>query len=329
MFKNQVKPQSLLLALIAGISLSCSTLKMDELQEEAFFLYPPEQPFPESSFMEVDGERLHIRQWKADVAGDPKGLVLLIHGVSGSSYNWRVLAPALAWEGWSVLSIDHPPFGFSGEAQPEGLSMDPQGKDAPSRARLLWHAINQITGRNDSRVVLLGHSLGRRIVSHMTLDQPGRVEKLILLAPAVYGKSAIPSLGKYWPFNCIVRNHANLVMENKAIVRFIMKKAYGRPMTHEEFIGNFAPFLRPGVIDACGEWAVVSVDSGEPAMEEIHTKSLILWARHDGIVRNRGHKLKKQMPRAEYVEIPGKSHCIMDTDGELVSSLVIDFLTGE
>ena len=116
------------------VAMSCSTTNEDLAKEKTLEMYPFEKPFSNSQFVYVDGVRLHIRRWSADDSETEKGTVLLVHGISGSSYNWRFLAPELALNGWNVLSIDIPPFGFSGEKQKQGDSLDPLKKDSISRA---------------------------------------------------------------------------------------------------------------------------------------------------------------------------------------------------
>jgi len=315
----------LLLFLLVCLLFSCQTTDIHQLKQQALEQYPLEQPFAESSFIYIKNTRLHIRMWENETGVMSKGWIILVHGVSGSSYNWRFLAPALAESGWKVLAVDLPPFGYSGEIQENG-SMDPLAKDSPARAELLWATVDYLTQSDNSSIVLLGHSLGGRIAAHMALAQPERIEKLILLAPAVYGKSAIPSFSKLWPFNRIVRNHADLLMDNPGVVKYVMKRAYGRKVNQEEYIGNLAPFLRPGVIDACGEWAVESIDTAAPEMQSIAAETLILWSRRDSIVHNQGNKLQSDMQHARFIELPGKSHCIMDTQGELVSSWILEFI---
>lgn len=298
------------------------------MKEEVLEIYPLEKPFPNSRFMYVNNARLHVREWdaRADESGGVKGNILLVHGISGSSYNWRFLAPALAQDGWQVFSVDIPPFGFSGEPQKEGPSLDPLNKDSASRALLLWQAVDLLSPDIKRPFVILGHSLGGRIACHMVLMRPDTVSGLILIAPAVYGNSVIPGITKYWPFKAIVQNSGPLVLENRNVMEFVMSRAYGRDVTHDEFLGNWAPFVRPGMSEACSEWAVESIDSQEPEITNIKTHTLILWSRKDKIVKNKGKWLLSRLDNSRYVEIKGKSHCPMDTHSDIVNREVLSFL---
>jgi len=316
--------------LISFLVVSCATVN-PQLKNEVKTRYPDEKPFEQSDFIYVQNTRLHYCLWIVDSGRyqQPKGTILLIHGVSGSTYNWRYLAPKLQENGWSVLSVDLPPFGFSGEKQAAGASFDPLPKDSNSRAELLWEATEKLVDRADLPLIVLGHSLGGRIATHMTLSKPDQVDKLILLAPAVYGNSATPGITKYWPFNTMVKKNSSRFMDNLSIMRYVMNKAYGRKVTEEEFYGNVAPFLREGVPEACGEWVIESLDSEEPEFGEIKAETLILWGKRDKIVKNKGRKLEAEMKNASYIEVPSKSHCIMDTDSELVLESILEFIGDE
>jgi len=319
--------RKLALLLVSLLIISCSTVN-NSLIEEVNNRYPPLKPFKESNFIDIKSTRIHYCQWVVDLESypNPKGTILLIHGVSGSTYNWRYLAPKLQQNGWNVLSIDLPPFGFSGEKQPSGVSFDPLPKDSNSRSELIWEVTEQVLDQTDFPLIVLGHSLGGRIATHMTLNRPKQVLQLILLAPAVYGSSATPKITKYWPFNKLVLNNSSRFMQNLDIMRYVMNKAYGRKITEDEFCGNVAPFLREGVPEACGEWVIESLDSEEPEFGKIAIETLILWGKKDRIVKNRGKKLEAEMLNAKYIEIPGKSHCIMDTDSEMVLHGILDFI---
>lgn len=308
--------------------LSCSSVDTNVLKKSALEKYPIDKPFPESEFIRVDGARIHIRQWKANIQNgeQAKGIVFLVHGVSGSTFNWRFLVPALVADGWDVLTADLPPFGFSGEKQPNSLALDPLPADSSSRANLLWHLFDTIYKEYNGSVILVGHSLGGRIASLMALSKPEKVSSLVLLAPAVYGSSAIPKITKYWPFNRVVFPGAEIGLGNMGVFRRVTNTASGKRVSNEELIGNWAPFLRAGVPEACAEWTIKSIDNEAPAVQNIIAPTLIFWSKYDPIVLNRGNHLQNQIPNSVYIEILGRSHCILETDSIVVNREMIKFL---
>ncbi len=97
--------------------------------------------------------------------------VLALHGVTGHGERWGVLADALP--GFRVLGVDlrghgrspwTPPWGIEQHVSDVLATMDALGLD---------------------RVPVLGHSFGGAIAVHLARTAPGRVERLVLLDPAL------------------------------------------------------------------------------------------------------------------------------------------------
>lgn len=116
-----------------------------------------------------DGLRLHYRE-----AGS--GLpVVFIHGsgpgASGHS-NFKQNYPQFATAGYRVIVPDLPGYGAS---------------DKPETTYSLDFFVSALRGLLDAldiqRCVLVGNSLGGAIALQMALDQPSRVQRLILMAP--------------------------------------------------------------------------------------------------------------------------------------------------
>lgn len=111
-------------------------------------------------------------------------VIVCIHGLTTPSYVWDGLTPALVQRGFRVLTYDLYGRGFS---------------DRPflRHDRALY--INQLTGLLDALglsvpVTLMGYSMGGSIATCLAAQQPERVKRLILLAPAGLGLS----LGPFW-----------------------------------------------------------------------------------------------------------------------------------
>lgn len=97
--------------------------------------------------------------------------VLALHGVTGHGERWRVLADALP--GDEVLGVDlrghgrspwTPPWGFEQHVADLLALLDAEGLD---------------------RVPVIGHSFGGAIAVHLSRTAPERVERLVLLDPAI------------------------------------------------------------------------------------------------------------------------------------------------
>lgn len=101
--------------------------------------------------------------------------ILLVHGTAAWSGFWRDVSTHLAGQGWRVIAIDLPPFGYSGR--------DPQARyDRTSQAARLSAVLNAAT---DRPAVIVGHSFGAGAATELALRSPGQVRSLILVDAAL------------------------------------------------------------------------------------------------------------------------------------------------
>lgn len=101
-------------------------------------------------------------------------VALCIHGLSTSSYVWGGVAKGLARMGYRVLVYDH--YG-------RGLSDTVRGRQDSA------FFLQQITDllaheKVESPLTVFGYSMGGAIAAHFVAAYPGKIDKLVLLAPA-------------------------------------------------------------------------------------------------------------------------------------------------
>lgn len=124
-----------------------------------------------STWTDVDGLRIHARTPSAPPPGAPT--VVLVHGLAVSHRYLMPLAAALAPD-HDVRVVDLPGF---------GLTYDP-GRvltvAEQSAALGAWLRTERV-----DRVVLLGHSYGAQVVTHLAAHDPGLVRALVLAGPTM------------------------------------------------------------------------------------------------------------------------------------------------
>jgi pimeloyl-ACP methyl ester carboxylesterase len=113
-------------------------------------------------------------------AGPP---VIILHGLLGSSGNWRSIARRLSAR-HRVFSLDLRNHGDSPHA--EDMSYATMAEDV--RAFLDAHGIEAAT--------VIGHSMGGKTAMRLALDHPGRMERLVVvdIAPSVSEHDHVPVL---------------------------------------------------------------------------------------------------------------------------------------
>jgi pimeloyl-ACP methyl ester carboxylesterase len=125
----------------------------------------------QSFFLSYKSSRIHYLQ-----GGHGNKLLLCFHGYGKTADSFAFLETSLAHE-FTLLAIDLP---FHGRTEwNEGLSFDTTDLLAiiGEMDRL------EITGQRDSKISLLGFSLGGRIALSLLEKIPGRIGKMVLLAP--------------------------------------------------------------------------------------------------------------------------------------------------
>ncbi|WP_010140501.1 alpha/beta fold hydrolase [Oceanicola sp. S124] len=108
-------------------------------------------------------------------AGDP--VAICIHGLTTPAYVWDAVAPQLAGMGYHVLTYDLLGRGWSdrpGGAQEAGFFT--------TQLSQLMAALDI-----DGPVTLFGYSMGAAVATAYAAEHPGRIEKLVLVAPAGMG----------------------------------------------------------------------------------------------------------------------------------------------
>jgi len=127
---------------------------------------------PPSSFIELRGQRVHLRD--EGPRDDPLPIVLL-HGTSASLHTWEGWVAALRGQR-RVISVDLPGFGLTGP----NASADYRGD---SYARFVLDLADAL---RVERFVVGGNSLGGEIAWRTASLAPARVERLILVDAGGY-----------------------------------------------------------------------------------------------------------------------------------------------
>jgi alpha-beta hydrolase superfamily lysophospholipase len=142
---------------------------------------PPVQT--SDAFVMPDGLRLPYRSWLPD--GEPWAVVLALHGMNDSRDAWEIPAPQFTAAGIAVFSPDQRGFGDTSVRGywPGG---DGLAADAAEMARLLRLRYPE------ARLILMGESMGAAVLMRMaTGPNPPKVDGYVLIAPAVWGRSAM------------------------------------------------------------------------------------------------------------------------------------------
>ena len=131
------------------------------------------------------GEKLHYKIWRAD---DPKGIILLMHGVQSHSGRWRNAASVLVPKGYTLYGAD-----FRGHGNSSGIRGHIDNFDEYiSDSKKIYQIVNK-NEKKDLPKFLLGHSMGAIVAIHYFAKYPEDFKGIILTGAG--NKQNIPITG--------------------------------------------------------------------------------------------------------------------------------------
>lgn len=233
-------------------------------------------------------------------------VLLILHGWGSSSNSWTRIQGELAKDGFCVVCLDMPGFG---ETSPPSEAW---GVDSYASFVLTF-----IDSMSVERIVLLGHSFGGQVAVKIAAEHPEIVEKLILVAPAVFRQEtglsqktlsalakAAGSLMYLFPIDKLRNNARSLLymmLRRRDYLRAegVMRDVFGR-VVREDVSGL-----------AC----------------KITAPTLLLWGEQDNLVPiEDAHALQKRIANSELRIIPSAGHSPQSTALEETISFIRTFL---
>ncbi|HEY2179882.1 MAG TPA: alpha/beta hydrolase [Caulobacteraceae bacterium] len=169
-------------ALTAGALGACAPTLQQAERPAAAFTGPR---LEKDVFVSFDGARLGLTRWDA-LGGPPKAVIIGVHGMDDYANAFHLAAADWARRGITTLAFDQRGFGRSpgrGVWAPDALSIE-------DLRTLVVLARQTYPG---AIIAVAGESLGGAIaIEAFASDRPPAADRLILLAPAVWGWSRQP-----------------------------------------------------------------------------------------------------------------------------------------
>jgi len=277
-----------------------------------------QEPQAQAMFVNVQGARVHYVH-----AGEGRALVL-IHGLVGSTLDWRRVMPALA----SVASV------YALDLVNMGKSQRVADIDAGLQA-----TADRIAATMDALGVekadIAGHSHGGAATLMFAALYPARVRSLILLAPA----------NPYSSYRFLVRFYGTAVGRMLAkmspyfprwMQRIALGRMYGDPAripkgSLEGYVDSLRiPGTVPHVLAIVRRWFadMAKLEVLLPSLAEVPT--LLIWGDRDRAVDPRSAKqLQRILTRSELKIVPGGGHVLPDEMPEESSAILREWVQRE
>ena len=264
----------------------------------------------------ADGARLRLVE-SGSSTGAP---VLLVHGFGASSYQWRLLLPALAAAGWRVLAPDLPGHGFS------QLAFDAGEYTRAAYARRMLMLLDAL---GIDRAPVIGHSMGGAVAAEMAWQQPSRVERLALLSPAGFGR--VPRRARLLRRVPDALAPIARLFASRAAAHVVLGDVYGpggtwTPRDEEELL---APYAQRDIYRSMLR-TIKEFDfrlHRAPALTQLPAGTLVVFGTHDRVVQPVDAETRvRAIPGGRLVMLPRIGHLPQVEAAEQVANLLKEFL---
>lgn len=269
---------------------------------------------------EVDGGRVNV----LDIGSGDRTPVVFVHGLSGCWQNFLENIPFVS-QSRRVVALDLPGFGES--------AMPRERISIPHYARVVQQVCER---RGIEKASVVGNSMGGFIAAELTIQQPVRVERLVLVSAA-----GISSSNVYRAPALTVGRIGAAVMANETVDnRRIAARVRGRQMAlalvarHPRLLAAdvaYEALLRgankPGFFGALR--ACIEYDYRE-RLTEIEAPTLIVWGENDSILSVRdADEYERLIPNTKKLLMRDTGHVPQVERPEAFNSELLEFLDAQ
>lgn len=271
-----------------------------------------------SQFVSVDGAKVHYQEF----GEHSNPVMILIHGYTASVYVWKTVAPMLADAGFRVIAVDLIGFGYS--EKPGWFDYTIQ-----SQSRMISRFMNRL---GIGRATIVGSSYGGAVALNLTLDNPERVEKLVLVDAVCNDEAKNHPILRLASIRGVGETITPLLLDSKAFLKFRMRGTLSKSNHHMISSDRIDNIRRPlhaadghrSVLTTSRNW---SANRLEQDAHLINQPTLIVWGEHDTVIPiKNGYKLHEEILNSRFVVLQDCGHVPQEEKSELFTELLTEFL---
>ncbi|MBI3097611.1 MAG: alpha/beta fold hydrolase [Planctomycetes bacterium] len=250
-------------------------------------------------------------------------VILCLHGLGGSAYDWRAQLEPLAAAGFRVIAPDLLGAGYTDK--PAG---GPGTYSVASQATLVGQLCDALGVRD---AVCLGNSYGGGVSLTLAFGRPECVRALVLCDPVCF-RQELPSYVALLRAPVVARPLVRAVPEKIALYQILARIFADDRKIGEEALAEYVhEFALPGTKDAlvlmARDLIPPNVGEFEDALPKVKQPALVLWGRQDDIIPlAQGERLVRTLPHARIEVLDPCGHAPNQERPEDVNRLTIEFV---
>ena len=301
----------------------------------AFLIVPMVVPFESSGtktnvqaaganaeFAMIDEINVHVETEEYSGNSTAKvPLFILMHGFGASTFSWRYVMDSMSKQG-EVLAYDRPGFGFT-DRPTSWSGANPYGFEG--NFQILDGLIERYGSGQE--IILVGHSAGGHLAAEYARLNPEKVQRLILVAPAVYSNGTgtswinplkvIPQIDRLGPV---------LVREIATSGQDLLKRSYydQSQLTEEVREGYLGPLQVNGWERGFWEFSTAPRDSKlVENLASISQPTLLITGKFDEVVPTANtEKLATEIKNNKLVIVEKSAHLPQEEQPNIFNSEV-------
>ena len=266
----------------------------------------------------VDGSEINY----VDMGEGDATPVVLVHGLAGQWQNWIENIPRLARDR-RVIAPDLPGFGMSAMPADGEISIQAYG-------RVVQRFCEEL---GLERVALIGNSMGGFITAEMTIQDPDRVERLVLISAA-----GITSSNVYEAPTALIGRIAQAITAATAAGHKRMARRPRGRHASLALVARHPSKLKP---DVCWEGLMKGADKPgfraalmasvrydyRERLSEIRCPTLILWGENDSVITvEDAHQYERLIRDSRKTVMEDTGHVPMVERPRAVNDVLLEFL---
>lgn len=270
-----------------------------------------------SDFIEVDGVEIHFQEF--GTSKDPT--MILIHGYTASTYVWKTVAPRFAEQGFHVMAMDLLGFGYS--AKPSWFDYS-----IASQSRMILRMMDRL---GIGKATLVGSSYGGAVASWFALDNPARLEKLVLTGTVINDRPMSHPLMRIVKKRALGEALGPFLIDSR---RFLRHRMHGtlHPANHHLITKDRVDsIIRPlkaadahrALLATARNWNATRIEKEAGLIDH---PTLLVWGEGDTVIPvGNGEKLYDRMLNSRLVVLKDCGHIPPEEKPDLFVDLVSEF----